>query len=49
MSPTITHFKGWYVTEGTTGTQTVTTSTQTTISVSVGLTGNVEGGFAVET
>ncbi|MBB4889744.1 hypothetical protein FHS38_005820, partial [Streptomyces netropsis] len=49
VSPTITHFKGWYVTEGTTGTQTVTTSTQTTISVSVGLTGNVEGGFAVET
>ncbi|GGR86280.1 hypothetical protein GCM10010252_26190 [Streptomyces aureoverticillatus] len=49
MSPTITHFKGWYVTEGTTGNQTVTTSTQTTISVSVGLNGNVEGGFAVET
>ncbi|WP_411124280.1 hypothetical protein [Streptomyces sp. x-19] len=47
--PTITHFKGWYVTEGTTGNQTVTTSTQTTISVSVGLNGNVEGGFAVET
>ncbi|MGW1958377.1 hypothetical protein ACWCPI_37485 [Streptomyces sp. NPDC001920] len=49
VSPTVTHFKGWYVTEGTTGTQTVTTSTQTTISVSVGLNGNVEGGFAVET
>ncbi|MFE0257991.1 hypothetical protein [Streptomyces sp. NPDC059010] len=49
VSPTITHFKGWYVTEGTTGTQTVTTSTQTTISVSVGLNGNVEGSFAVET
>ncbi|EPH43871.1 hypothetical protein STRAU_3074 [Streptomyces aurantiacus JA 4570] len=49
VSPTITHFKGWYVTEGTTGNQTVTTSTQTTISVSVGLNGNVEGGFAVET
>ncbi|GGX67395.1 hypothetical protein GCM10010324_10870 [Streptomyces hiroshimensis] len=49
MTPTITHFKGWYVTSGSTGTQTVNTSVQTTISVSVGLTGNVEGGFAVET
>ncbi|MEV0262333.1 hypothetical protein AB0I49_13430 [Streptomyces sp. NPDC050617] len=49
VSPTITHFKGWYVTEGTTGTHTVNTSTQTTISVSVGLNGNVEGSFAVET
>lgn len=49
VSPTITHFKGWYVTEGTTGQQTVTTSTQTTISVSVGLNSNIEGGFAVET
>ncbi|MCZ1013073.1 hypothetical protein [Streptomyces noursei] len=49
VSPTITHFKGWYVTEGTTGTHTVNTNTQTTISVSVGLTGNVEGGFAIET
>ncbi|GAA2683326.1 hypothetical protein GCM10009864_65320 [Streptomyces lunalinharesii] len=48
VTPTITHFKGWYVTEGTTGNQTVTTSTQTTISVSVGLNGNVEGGFAVD-
>ncbi|MFH8472877.1 hypothetical protein [Streptomyces sp. NPDC018000] len=49
VSPTITHFKGWYVTEGTTGNQTISTSTQTTISVSVGLNGNVEGSFAVET
>ncbi|GGV08650.1 hypothetical protein GCM10010245_16260 [Streptomyces spectabilis] len=49
VSPTITHFKGWFITEGTTGNQTITTSTQTTISVSVGLNGNVEGGFAVET
>ncbi|MGI5390900.1 hypothetical protein [Streptomyces sp. CA-251251] len=48
VSPTITHFKGWYVTEGTTGNQTITTSTQTTITVSVGLNGNVEGSFAVE-
>ncbi|MET9647249.1 hypothetical protein ACFZB6_25335 [Streptomyces syringium] len=49
VTPTITHFKGWYVTNGSTGTQSVTTSVQTTISVSVGVTGNVEGGFAVET
>lgn len=49
VTPTITHFKGWYVTDGSTGTQTVNTSVQTTISVSVGLTGNVEGSFAVET
>lgn len=49
VSPTITHFKGWYVTEGTTGSQTVSTSTQTTVTVSVGLTGNVEAGFAAET
>ncbi|WP_225986961.1 hypothetical protein [Streptomyces spectabilis] len=49
VSPTITHFKGWFVTEGTTGNQTVTTSTQTTISVSVGLNNNIEGSFAPET
>lgn len=49
VTPTITHFKGWYVTNGSTGTQSVITSVQTTISVSVGVTGNVEGGFAVET
>jgi hypothetical protein len=49
VSPTITHFKGWYVTEGTTGNQTVSTSIQTTISVSVGLNGNAESSFAVET
>ncbi len=45
-SPTITHFKGWYVTQGTTGSQTVTTSTETVISVSV--TGTVEGDFGIE-
>ncbi|MEV7598794.1 hypothetical protein AB0O91_15565 [Kitasatospora sp. NPDC089797] len=49
VSPTITHFKGWYVTEGATGTQNVTTTTQTTITVSVGLTGNVQGDFSAET
>ncbi|MFI6517504.1 RICIN domain-containing protein [Spirillospora sp. NPDC050679] len=48
VAPTITHFKGWYVTQGTTGYQNVTTSTQTTISVSLGLNGNIQGNFAVE-
>ncbi|WP_232383288.1 hypothetical protein [Actinomadura violacea] len=48
VSPTITHFTGWYVTQGTTGTQTVTTTTQTTISVSVGFNGSVQGSFATE-
>lgn len=49
VSPTITHFKGWYVTEGTTGNHTVVTTTETVITVSVGLTGGVEGSFAVAT
>ncbi|MEV6874200.1 hypothetical protein [Amycolatopsis sp. NPDC051128] len=49
VSPTITHFKGWYVTQGTTGYQSVTTSTQTTISVTVGGNGTVQGSFAAET
>ncbi|MEV5943639.1 hypothetical protein [Streptomyces sp. NPDC051994] len=48
VAPTITHFKGWYVTEGSTGNQTVSTSTTETISVSVGLNGTVQGSFAVE-
>ncbi|MEV0259847.1 RICIN domain-containing protein [Streptomyces sp. NPDC050617] len=48
VAPTITHFKGWYVTEGSTGTQSVNTSTTETISVSVGLNGTVQGSFAVE-
>ncbi|MFD0352360.1 hypothetical protein ACFVHW_01235 [Streptomyces sp. NPDC127110] len=49
VTPEITHFKGWYVTEGSTGQQNVTTSTQTTVTVSVGLNGTVQGSFAVET
>ncbi|WP_395576882.1 hypothetical protein [Streptomyces sp. BK79] len=48
VAPTITHFKGWYVTEGSTGNQTVNTNTTETISVSVGLNGTVQGSFAVE-
>ncbi|MFJ3975848.1 RICIN domain-containing protein [Streptomyces sp. NPDC090021] len=47
--PTITHFKGWYVSEGTMGSQTVETSTQTVITVSVGLNASVQGSFQVET
>ncbi|QZL04379.1 hypothetical protein K2224_15355 [Streptomyces sp. BHT-5-2] len=48
VAPTITHFKGWYVTQGSTGTQTISTNTQTTISVSVGLNGGVNGSFGTE-
>ncbi|MER6032216.1 hypothetical protein [Streptomyces sp. NPDC001851] len=48
VAPTITHFKGWYVTEGSTGNQSVSTNTTETISVSVGLNGTVQGSFAVE-
>ncbi|WP_031078969.1 hypothetical protein [Streptomyces sp. NRRL WC-3742] len=45
VTPTITHFKGWFVTQGSTGSQSVTTTTQTTITVSAGLEGKVDGGF----
>ncbi|NEC35301.1 hypothetical protein [Streptomyces rubrogriseus] len=48
VSPAITHFKGWYVTEGTTGQQTVSTDTTTVIAVSVGLNDTIETSFAVE-
>ncbi|PKV82900.1 hypothetical protein [Streptomyces sp. TLI_146] len=48
VSPVITHFKGWYVTDGSTGSQSVDTSVQDTISVSVGVNGNIQGNFQVE-
>ncbi|MGW7008714.1 hypothetical protein ACWGCW_39540 [Streptomyces sp. NPDC054933] len=48
VAPTITHFKGWYVTDGSTGSQSVDTSVQDTISVSVGVNGNIQGNFQVE-
>ncbi|MFK0097780.1 hypothetical protein [Streptomyces sp. NPDC091040] len=48
VSPTITHFKGWYVTEGTTGEQAVTTTTATNITVSVGLDDKIEASFAAD-
>ncbi|MFI1973491.1 RICIN domain-containing protein [Streptomyces cinnamoneus] len=45
--PTITHFKGWYVTDGSTGSQTIETSTQTVVTVQVGLSANIQGTFQV--
>ncbi|MGW1198041.1 RICIN domain-containing protein [Streptomyces sp. NPDC002536] len=45
--PTITHFKGWYVTEGSATTQTVETSTQDVVTVQVGLSANIQGNFQV--
>ncbi|GAA2921745.1 hypothetical protein GCM10020221_17410 [Streptomyces thioluteus] len=45
--PTITHFKGWYVTEGSSGSQTIETSTQTVVTVQVGLSVNIQGNFNV--
>ncbi|WP_405935344.1 hypothetical protein OG338_00205 [Streptomyces sp. NBC_00726] len=48
VSPAITHFKGWFVTEGTTGEQSVTTTTATTITVSVGLDDKIEASFAAD-
>ncbi|WP_164543658.1 RICIN domain-containing protein [Streptomyces mobaraensis] len=47
VQPTITHFKGWYVTEGSTGSQTVETSTQTVVTVQVGLSSNIQGSFQI--
>ncbi|MBZ4320924.1 RICIN domain-containing protein [Streptomyces sp. SCA2-4] len=47
VQPTITHFKGWYVTDGSTGSQTVETRTQTVVTVQVGLTANIQGSFQV--
>ncbi|MGF3197177.1 MULTISPECIES: hypothetical protein [Streptomyces] len=48
VAPTITHFKGWYVTDGSLGSQTVETSTQTVIEVSVGQNTSLNAGFDVE-
>ncbi|MFI9206057.1 RICIN domain-containing protein [Streptomyces sp. NPDC053048] len=47
VQPTITHFKGWYVTDGSTGSQTIETSTQTVVTVQVGLSVNIQGNFQV--
>ncbi|MFJ3215692.1 RICIN domain-containing protein [Kitasatospora sp. NPDC086801] len=47
--PTITHFKGWYITDGATGTQTVQTSTQSVVTVSVGLDLSIKGAFDLAT
>ncbi|MFI0410453.1 hypothetical protein [Actinomadura sp. 3N508] len=45
--PTITHFKGYYITDGSTGTQTVTMSTQTVVTVDVGGTTQISSGFSI--
>ncbi|WP_372410836.1 RICIN domain-containing protein [Streptomyces luteireticuli] len=45
--PTITHFKGWYVTEGSTGSQTIETSTQSVVTVQVGLSVSIQGSFQI--
>ncbi|WP_067460320.1 hypothetical protein [Actinomadura macra] len=47
--PTITHFKGYYVTDGSTGSQSVTLSTQTVITVQVGNTAQITSGFNIGT
>ncbi|MFE4482020.1 MULTISPECIES: RICIN domain-containing protein [Streptomycetaceae] len=47
--PTITHFKGWYVTDGATGSQTVTATTQSVVTVSVGLDASITGNFEIAT
>ncbi|MEU7267425.1 RICIN domain-containing protein [Streptomyces albidoflavus] len=48
VAPAITHFKGWYVTDGSLGSQTVETTTQTVIEVSVGQKTSLNAGFDVE-
>ncbi|MFI0482334.1 hypothetical protein [Actinomadura sp. 9N215] len=45
--PTITHFKGYYITDGSTGSQSVTMSTQTVIAVEVGNTTQISSGFSI--
>ncbi|MCC2275968.1 hypothetical protein LKL35_11140 [Streptomyces sp. ET3-23] len=48
VQPTITHFKGWYVTDGSTGSQTIDTSTQDVVTVQVGLSVNITGSFQIK-
>ncbi|WP_121432487.1 hypothetical protein [Actinomadura pelletieri] len=47
--PTITHFKGYYITDGSTGSQSVTMSTQTVITVEVGNSAQISSGFNIGT
>ncbi len=49
VEPTITHFKTFFVTEGTTGSQTLTLETSTTITVEVGTTTQIQAGFNILT
>ncbi|MFD9909050.1 hypothetical protein [Streptomyces sp. NPDC059063] len=46
VEPTITHFKGYFVTAGSTGSQSVKLSTQTQVTVEVGTSTTVTVGFA---
>lgn len=48
VEPTITHFKGYFVTAGSTGSQSVKLSTQTQVTVEVGTSTTVTVGFAFE-
>ncbi|MET7333569.1 hypothetical protein [Nonomuraea sp. NPDC005650] len=48
-TPTITHFKTFFVTAGTTGTQTITLETATTITVEVGTTTQILASFNIAT
>ncbi|MFD1538410.1 hypothetical protein [Nonomuraea guangzhouensis] len=47
MTPTLTHFKTFFVTAGTTGSQTVTLETSTTVTVEVGTTTQILAGFNI--
>ncbi|WP_190024734.1 hypothetical protein [Streptomyces hiroshimensis] len=48
VEPTITHFKGYYITAGSTGSQTVTVKNETTITVEVGLDVKLSAEFGSE-
>ncbi|WP_433510688.1 hypothetical protein ACQP2T_43460 [Nonomuraea sp. CA-143628] len=47
MTPTLTHFKTFFVTSGTTGSQTITLETSTTVTVEVGTTTQILAGFNI--
>ncbi|MGA4837751.1 hypothetical protein [Streptomyces sp. G45] len=48
VEPTVTHFKGYFVTAGSTGSQSVKLSTQTQVTVEVGTSTTVTTGFAFQ-
>ncbi|MGP4102669.1 hypothetical protein [Nonomuraea sp. KM90] len=49
IEPTVTHFKAFFVTAGTTGSQTLTLETSTTITVEVGTITQILAGFNIGT